>query len=54
MGDKDHDSFFSSTMLKNIDNQIPIAFYQATPSKTITPTIKSLSSIIEKEAYKNK
>ena len=41
-------------MLKNIDNQIPIAFDQATPSKTIAPTTKSPSSIIEKESYKNK
>ena len=41
-------------MLKNIDNQIQIAFDQPTPSKTITPTIKSSSNIIEKESYKNK
>ena len=41
-------------MLKNIDNQIPIAFGQATPSKTITPTTKSPFSIIEKESCKNK
>ena len=54
MGDQDHDSFFSSIMLKNIDNQIPIAFDQATPYKTITPTTKSPSSIIEKESYKKK
>ena len=54
MGDQDHDSFFSSIMLKNIDNQIPIAFDQATPYKTITPTTKSPSSIIEKKSYKNK
>ena len=39
MGDnQDHDSFFSSITLKNIDNQVPIAFDQATPSKTITTT----------------
>ena len=54
MGDQDHDSFFSSIMLKNIDNQIPIALDQANPSKTITSTTKSPSSIIEKESYKNK
>ena len=54
MGDQDHDSFFSSIMLKNIDNQIPISFDQATPSKTMTPTTKSPSSIIEKESYINK
>ena len=54
MGDQDHDSFFSSIMLKNIDNQIPNAFDQATPSKTTTPTTKSPSSIIEKERYKDK
>ena len=41
MGDQDHDSFFSSIMLKNIDNQIPIAFDQVTPSKTMTLTTKS-------------
>ena len=41
-------------MLKNNNNQIPIAFDQATPSKTITPTSKSLSSSIEKDSYKNK
>ena len=41
-------------MLKNIDNQIQIAFDQPTPSKTITSTIKSSSNIIEKESYKNK
>ena len=50
MGDQDHESFFSSIMLKNIDNQIPIAFDQATPSKTTTPTTKSPSSLIEKES----
>ena len=38
MGDQDHDSFFSNIMLKNIDNQISIAFDQATPSKTTTAT----------------
>ena len=54
MGDQDHDSFFSSIILKNIDNQIPIAFDQATPSKTTTPTTKSPSSITEKESYKDK
>ena len=54
MGDQDHDSFFSSIKLKNIDNQIPSAFDQATPSKTITPTTKSPSSIIEEESYKKK
>ena len=54
MGDQDHDSFFSSIMLKNIDNQIPIEFNQATPSKTATPTTRSPSSIIEKESYKDK
>ena len=53
MGDQHHDSFFSS-MLKNIDNQIPIAFDQATPSKTATLTTKSPSSILEKESYKDK
>ena len=53
MGDQDHDSFFSSIMLKNIDNQIPIAFDEATPSKTTTPTTKSPSSIIGKESYKD-
>ena len=54
MGDQDHDAFFSSIMLKNIDNQMLIAFDQVTPSKTMTPRTKSLSSIIEKESYKNK
>ena len=58
MGDQNHHSFFSSTMLKNINNQIPIEFNQATPSKTTrpattskttTPTTRSPSSIIEKE-----
>ena len=54
MGDQDRDSFFSSIMLKNIDNQIPIEFNQATPCKRTTPTISSPSSIIEKESYKDK
>ena len=54
MGDQDHDSLFSSIMLKNIDNQIPIEFNQATPSKSATPTTRSPSSIIEKESYKDK
>ena len=49
MGDQDHDSFFSSIMLKNIDNQIPIEFNQATPLTTRSP-----SSIIENESYKDK
>ena len=40
-------------MLKNIDNQIPIAFDEATPSETTTPTTKSPSSIIGKESYKD-
>ena len=48
MGDQDHSSFFSSELLKNIDNQIPIEFDQATPSKPATPPAKSPSSIIEK------
>ena len=54
MGDQDHDCFFSSIMLENTGNQIPSAFDQVTPSKTITPTTKSPSSIIEKESYKKK
>ena len=54
MGDQDHDSLFSSIMLKNIDNQIPIDFNQAIPSKTTTRTTRSPSSIIEKENYKDK
>ena len=54
MGDQDHDFFFSSIMFKNIDNQIPIAFDETTPSKTTTPTTKSPSSIIGKESYKDK
>ena len=41
MGDQDHDSFFSSIMLKNIENQIPMAFDQVTPSKTMILTTKS-------------
>ena len=40
-------------MLKNIDSQIPIAFDEATPSKTTTATTKSPSSIIGKESYKD-
>ena len=54
MGDQDHDSFFSSIMLKNIDNQIPIEFNQATPSKTATPSTRIPSCIIEKKSYKDK
>ena len=54
MGDQDHDSFFSSKILKNIDNQIPIEFNQVTRSKTMTATTKSPSSIIEKDSYKDK
>ena len=54
MGDQDHDSFFSRIMLKNIDNQIPIEFNQAIPSKIATPTTRSPSSIIKKENYKVK
>ena len=56
MDDQDHDSFFSSIKLKNIDNQIPIAFNQVIPSKTTTLTTKSPphSNIIEKEIYKDK
>ena len=54
MGDQDHDSFFSSIVLKNIDNQIPIAFDKATLSKTMTRTTKkSPTNIIEKESYKD-
>ena len=53
MGDQDHDSFFSSIMLKNNDNQIPIAFDGATPSKTTTPTTIGTSSIFGKESYKD-
>ena len=49
MGDQDHDFFFSSIMLKNIDNQIPIEFNQATPLTTRSP-----SSTIENESYKDK
>ena len=41
-------------MLKNTGNQIPIAFDQATVSKTTTPTTKSPSSMIEKDSYKDK
>ena len=54
MADQGHDSFYSSTKLKNFDNETPIAFDQATPSKKMTPTTKSPSSIIEKESYKDK
>ena len=54
MGDQDHDSFFSSIILKNIDNQIPMEFNQATPSKRRTPTTRSPSSIIEKESCTDK
>ena len=54
MGDQEHDSFFRNIMLKNIHNQIPIAFDQTTPSKKMTPTAKSPSSITEKESYKYK
>ena len=65
MDDQDHDSFFSSIKLKNIDNQIPIAFNQVIPSKTTTLTTKSPpppppppppphSNIIEKDIYKDK
>ena len=54
MVDQDHDSFFSNIILKNINNQIAIAFDQATPSKTVTLSTKSFCSIIEKESYKDK
>ena len=54
MVNQDHDSFFSSILLKNSDNQMLIAFDQATSSKTMTPTTKSPSSIIEKGSYKDK
>ena len=54
MGDQDHNPFFSSIMVKIIHNQIPIAFDQATLSKTTTRITKSPSSIIEKESYKDK
>ena len=54
MGDHEHDSFFSSIMLKNNDNQIPIAFDEAALSKTTTPTTKIPFSIIGKESYKGK
>ena len=54
MSDQDHDSFFSHTMLKNFDNQIPIAFDQTTLSKTMTGTTKNSSRIIEKQSYKDK
>ena len=48
--DQDHDPLFSS-MSKNIDNQIPIAFDQATPFKIWS---SPSTSIIEKESYKDK
>ena len=40
IGDQDHDPFFSSMLLKNTDNQIPIELNQATLSKTTTSTTK--------------
>ena len=43
--------FFSSIIFKNIDNQIPIAFDQATPSKIWS---SPSTSKIEKESYKDK
>ena len=51
MGDQDHDSLFSSIMLKSIDNQISIALDQATPSKKWQ---QHQTSIIEKEIYTDK
>ena len=44
MGDQDHDFFVGSIMSKNteIENQIPIAFGQATPSKLKPKTKKPL------------
>ena len=39
---------------KTISNHIPIAFDQATSSKTTTLTAKSPSSLIEKESYQDK
>ena len=55
MGDQDPDSFLSSVMLKNIDNQIPIAFDQATPSKKMASMTQIPSGITEKESsYKDK
>ena len=51
---QDDDFFLSSIILKNIGNQIPIEFNQATPSKTTTPTTRSPSSIIERESYEDK
>ena len=54
MADQAHDSFFSSIMLKNFANQIPIEFNEATPSKTTTLATKSFSIKIEKESYKDK
>ena len=55
MGDQDHDFFVGSIMSKNteIENQIPIAIDQATPSK-LKPKTKSPFSITEKESYKDK
>ena len=53
MVDQDHDSFFSNIILKS-NNQIAVAFDQATPSKTVTLSTKSSCSIIEKESYKDK
>ena len=50
MGDQDHDSFFISIMLENIENQIPSSFDQGTSSNKLTPTTKCcFSSIIEKD-----
>ena len=54
IGDQDHDSFFSNILLENTDNQIPIAFDQATPSKKMAPTTKTPSSIIKKTAITKK
>ena len=51
MGDQDYDSLFSSIMLKSIDNQIPIALDQTTPSKKWH---QQQTSIIKKEIYKDK
>ena len=47
MVNQDHDSFFCSIMLKNIDNQIPVVFDQANPSKTLKLTTKSPTSIMK-------
>ena len=50
MGDQDHDSFFISIMLENIENQIPSSFDQGTSSNKLTRTTKCCSSsIIEKD-----